>query len=256
MAFAGLAMLIGLGAPLSGCGEHSTADSQEETKAREAIAATANEIYDDFSNNKIAADQKYGGKTVIVSGFFGYPDKHFGGEYSFRLSIAETGYTGRPSISEYKYVRAYAPQDEGQRLSAVQRGDLVLATCDHYVTSEDTFSDPQLKECRDIRVLSSGIEGMLEYLKILSGERQLVAGAPDAEVTSRRRKAPDSESDSVPGLRGEDITVGDKISCNWQGRGTYYDGTVTHREGDNISVQYDDGDFEETTIQCVKGIGG
>lgn len=255
MAFAGLAALIGFGVRLSGCDEGSVGGSQEKNPARETIAATANEIYDDFSNNKIAADQKYGGKTVIVGGFFGHPDKHYDGDYSFRLSIVATGYAGRPAISEYQYVKAYAPQGEGQRLSAVQRGDLVLATCDHYVTSEDTFSDPQLKNCRDIRILSSGMNGILEYLKILSGERQLVTGTSDTEVISQRGVKSDSSNGSTPVQGGRDITVGSKISCNWKGLGTFYPGTVTSRDGDNISVKYDDGDFERTTIRCIKGIG-
>lgn len=56
-------------------------------------------------------------------------------------------------------------------------------------------------------------------------------------------------------VRAEDVGVGSKISCNWKGLGTFYPGTVTSRDGDNISVQYDDGDFERTTIWCIKGIG-
>jgi hypothetical protein len=56
-------------------------------------------------------------------------------------------------------------------------------------------------------------------------------------------------------VRPENVGVGSKISCNWKGLGTFYSGTVTSRDGDNISVQYDDGDFERTTIQCIKGMG-
>ena len=212
-------------------------------------------MYADFSNNKIAADQKYGGKTVAVAGFFGFPDSHMGGEYSFRLATVSSEYGGRPSISQYQYVRVYTPQEEGERLAGLQRGDLVSVTCDEYVTSESTFSDPRLQNCHDIKVLASGMDGLVEYLKILSGERQLVRSAPDTEVISQRGEKSDSNNGSAPVQRGRDITVGSKISCNWKGLGKFYPGTVTSRDGDNISVQYDDGDFERTTIQCVKGIG-
>lgn len=55
-------------------------------------------------------------------------------------------------------------------------------------------------------------------------------------------------------LKSTSISVGSKVLCNWQGRGTFYPGTITSRDGDSIDVQYDDGDFERTTIKCIKDI--
>ena len=52
--------------------------------------------------------------------------------------------------------------------------------------------------------------------------------------------------------------AGSRVSCNWLGLGTYYNGTVAARMGSQLSIKYDDGDEEVTsTSQCrlVSGSG-
>ena len=45
--------------------------------------------------------------------------------------------------------------------------------------------------------------------------------------------------------------AGSRVSCNWLGLGTYYNGTVAARMGSQLSIKYDDGDEEVTsTSQC------
>ena len=38
--------------------------------------------------------------------------------------------------------------------------------------------------------------------------------------------------------------VGDRIECNWQGRGLNFRGTVVSTNGDAYDIKFDDGDFE------------
>jgi hypothetical protein len=45
---------------------------------------------------------------------------------------------------------------------------------------------------------------------------------------------------------GGPLAVGDRVSCNWKGGGTYYDGRVAELRGGNVFIHYDDGDTEET----------
>lgn len=64
----------------------------------------------------------------------------------------------------------------------------------------------------------------------------------DKEWTNRSRMIP------------EDITVGDQVFGNWKGKGKYYRGKVTSRNGKTIHINYDDGDKETTTISFVRVI--
>jgi hypothetical protein len=49
------------------------------------------------------------------------------------------------------------------------------------------------------------------------------------------------------------ITTGDRVICNWMGRGVYYPGRVDKDDGQGgLSIQYDDGDREQTTTaRCL-----
>ncbi len=49
-----------------------------------------------------------------------------------------------------------------------------------------------------------------------------------------------------------DIQVGDRIECNWQNKGYYYEGKITVKKGDMIHISYDDGDQEDTTIEYIR----
>ena len=41
--------------------------------------------------------------------------------------------------------------------------------------------------------------------------------------------------------------AGDKVSCNWKGKGKYYKGTIASVSGNRVSIDYDDGDKETTS---------
>src|SRR5262249_38094561 len=47
---------------------------------------------------------------------------------------------------------------------------------------------------------------------------------------------------------------GDVVQGNWLGKGTYYRGRITKRNGNQVRVHYDDGDVEDTTIRRLRMI--
>lgn len=49
---------------------------------------------------------------------------------------------------------------------------------------------------------------------------------------------------------------GERVSCNWQGGGTFYDGKVAElRAFGRLFIQYDDGDTEETSPNLCRSLG-
>jgi hypothetical protein len=62
----------------------------------------------------------------------------------------------------------------------------------------------------------------------------------------------DREWLEIERIQKEDLTVGSRVSGNWKGGGHYYLGTIKKRILDVIHVQYDDGDFEITTISFMR----
>lgn len=42
--------------------------------------------------------------------------------------------------------------------------------------------------------------------------------------------------------------VGSRLECNWKNQGKYYPGAIAQKNGDQIFVNYDDGDREQTVI--------
>lgn len=79
--------------------------------------------------------------------------------------------------------------------------------------------------------------------------------------SSSRTESPRAESPSVEtaseskvkvlpldeSKNGVGIDADAKVECNYTGGGNYYPGTVKSVDGDKVSIDYDDGDKEETT---------
>jgi hypothetical protein len=65
------------------------------------------------------------------------------------------------------------------------------------------------------------------------------------------------KASSTPTLKtGGPFKKGDRVSCNWQSGGTFYDGKVADlRAGGRIFIQYDDGDTEETAPNLCRSVG-
>jgi hypothetical protein len=55
-------------------------------------------------------------------------------------------------------------------------------------------------------------------------------------------------------LQAEKLGPGDAVFGNWQGKGKYFKGKITARNGDDIHIKYDDGDQEDTTVSKVRVI--
>lgn len=57
----------------------------------------------------------------------------------------------------------------------------------------------------------------------------------------------DRESRPANQVRAYDWQVGTRVECNWLGRGDWYSGTITRLSSTALSIDYDDGDKENTT---------
>jgi hypothetical protein len=53
-------------------------------------------------------------------------------------------------------------------------------------------------------------------------------------------------------VRPLDVTEGSRVYCRWQGGDTYYPGTVTTRQGDQLHIHYDDGDRDWSPIGMIR----
>lgn len=53
-------------------------------------------------------------------------------------------------------------------------------------------------------------------------------------------------------ISGDYIRAGTRISGNWLGKGVWYSGVIASRDGDNVKINYDDGDKETTTLSKIR----
>jgi len=51
---------------------------------------------------------------------------------------------------------------------------------------------------------------------------------------------------------GYQPTFGDHVEADWLGKGTFYGGKITKRNGEKVRIEYDDGDCEDTTISYLR----
>jgi hypothetical protein len=60
----------------------------------------------------------------------------------------------------------------------------------------------------------------------------------------------DGDVDTRPSnqVKPYDWRIGSRVECNWQSGGTYYPGHITQLGTVNLSIAYNDGDFEHTTV--------
>lgn len=62
----------------------------------------------------------------------------------------------------------------------------------------------------------------------------------------------DEEWTEAARITAENLTVGNRVFANWKRQGLYYPGKITARRGNTITILYDDGDQETTTIAVVR----
>lgn len=53
-------------------------------------------------------------------------------------------------------------------------------------------------------------------------------------------------------ISGDYVRLGTRISGDWKNGGRYYPGRISSRTGDRVSISYDDGDKESTTLAYIR----
>jgi ribosomal protein L35AE/L33A len=69
--------------------------------------------------------------------------------------------------------------------------------------------------------------------------------------TSKKKKSPGTVKPAIK--TSGPLAVGDRIECNYKGKGRFYKGKIGEINGNQIYILYDDGDKERTTINMLKG---
>lgn len=62
----------------------------------------------------------------------------------------------------------------------------------------------------------------------------------------------DEEWTTATRITRENLTAGSRVFANWKHGGKYYPGKITSRRGNTITILYDDGDRETTTLSVVR----
>ncbi len=64
----------------------------------------------------------------------------------------------------------------------------------------------------------------------------------------------DGDFETLPSayVRYYDWGIGSRVECNWQGGGVWYPGVITQLDAINLSISYDDGDYENTLVALCR----
>lgn len=140
----------------------------ETTTSQSVLKVTAQQLYEDYSNNEQAADERYKGKTLLVSGLIDSVNNSFG----------DRPYLTLESGSMFRGVRARLNPDESEKASQLQKGQTVQMKC---IGESVSFGSPTLSQCKIIAVAQ---------IKPASEE---TATQPTAEISI----SPESASDAA-----------------------------------------------------------
>ncbi len=136
---------------LVGCSDNSTvtADTPVETEATEVAAqpeivvetveVTADELLAAYKENELAGDQKYKGKTLVVTGVLDSIQSGIG-DAPFLLLKAGDEY-------EFNMPQAHFDKSETDSLVALKKGESITVQC---VSGGEVMGSPMLNECKVI----------------------------------------------------------------------------------------------------------
>lgn len=138
----------------------------ETTDSKAVLKVTAQQLYDDYNNNELAADERYKGKTLLVSGVIDSVNNSFG----------DRPYLTLESGSMFRGVRARLDPAETDKAVQLQKGQTVQIKC---IGESLSFGSPTLSQCKIIGVAQ---------IKPAEDSQQ-----PVAEITA----SPESASDAA-----------------------------------------------------------
>ncbi len=136
---------------LVGCSDNSTvtADTPVEAETTEVAAqpeiivetveVTADELLAAYKENELAGDQKYKGKTLVVTGVLDSIQSGIG-DAPFLLLKAGDEY-------EFNMPQAHFDKSETESLVALKKGESITVQC---VSSGEVMGSPMLNECKVI----------------------------------------------------------------------------------------------------------
>ena len=111
----------------------------EASDTQALVKVTAQKLYDDYNDNEQAADERYKGKTLLVSGVIDSVGNGFGDRPYLQLQ----------SGSMFRSVHARLEPTEADKAAQLQKGQSVKIKC---VGESISFGSPALSQCKIIAV--------------------------------------------------------------------------------------------------------
>lgn len=118
---------------------HSSDTPAETSDSQAVIKVTAQKLYEDYGSNEQAADERYKGKTLLVSGVIDSVGNGFG----------DKPYLTLESGSMLRSVRARLDLAESAKAMQLEKGQTVQIKC---IGESASFGSPTLSQCKIIGV--------------------------------------------------------------------------------------------------------
>jgi hypothetical protein len=131
------ATLLGLTLGLAGCSGHKAANTAPAPAATPDFKVKAGDLLGEYGSNAVAADTKYKGKVLQVTGKFGTAQKAPLMGYAVQVLPEDAG--GGPDISG---VQCFIVESAQADVAKIQPGEMitVLGTCDGQVVGQVKMS--------------------------------------------------------------------------------------------------------------------
>lgn len=118
---------------------HSSDTPAETADSQAVIKVSAQKLFEDYSNNELAADERYKGKTLLVSGTIDGTGDGFG----------DRPYLTLDSGNMFRSIHARLEPGEANKAAQLQKGQTVKIKC---VGESSAFGSPSLSQCKIIAV--------------------------------------------------------------------------------------------------------
>lgn len=132
-----VALAFGSNPQKGGSGSKSGDDDEkrsEKKKDRARVSVGAVDLFKDYNANEIAADEKYKGKTLIVSGKIRSIDK----------SIGDAMYLSIATSNQFQSIQAHLVESQKSKAATLKKGEDVTVEC---VGDGMLIGSPMLREC-------------------------------------------------------------------------------------------------------------
>lgn len=114
--------------------DNATTETTEVAEAEVSLPVTASELYSAYEGNEVAADKKYKGKLLEVTGTVDAIDSSIGDQAVVRLQTSNS-FASVQAKGDDKFTDAAATLNKGHQITMICKGD------------GEVIGSPMLKDC-------------------------------------------------------------------------------------------------------------